>query len=189
MAALAVLNSEFRMMNYEMSARTAAAPLASFYHSAFIIHNSAFLNFGPPAMLPDFPSIITLPVQWGEQDLFGHVNNTVYFRWIESSRIKYLEQIGLSDLMQREQIGPILAAITCNYRRQLNYPDTVEIGSKIVRLGRTSLTMANAVWSTRQQALTADSESTIVVFDYKTQKPTPIPAAIREAIEQFQGKP
>ena len=138
--------------------------------------------------LPDFPSTITLPVQWGEQDLFGHVNNAVYFRWFESSRIKYLEQIGLPDLMTRERIGPILAAIGCNYRRQLTYPDTVEVGSRITRLGRTSLTMVNAIWSQRQQAIVADGESTIVVFDYKTQKPTPIPEEIRAAIEAFEQR-
>jgi acyl-CoA thioester hydrolase len=137
--------------------------------------------------LPDFRSTITLPVQWGEQDLFGHVNNVVYFRWFESSRIKYLEQIGLPDLMTRERIGPILAQIGCNYRRQLTYPDTVEIGSRITRFGRTSFTMVNAIWSQRQQAIVADGESTIVVFDYNAQKPTPIPDAIRTAIELFEA--
>jgi len=137
--------------------------------------------------LPDFRSTITLPVQWSEQDLFGHVNNVVYFRWFESSRIKYLEQIGLPDLMTRERIGPILAAIGCNYRRQLTYPDTVEIGSRITRLGRTSFTMVNAIWSQRQQTIAADGESTIVVFDYNSQKPTPIPDAIRTTIELFEA--
>ena len=49
----------------------------------------------------DYPVVISLPVQWGDQDLFGHVNNVVYFRWYESARIAYLDRIGVSDLMER----------------------------------------------------------------------------------------
>jgi acyl-CoA thioester hydrolase len=128
-----------------------------------------------------------LPVQWGEQDLFGHVNNTVYFRWFESARIAYLERIGLSQLMERERIGPILAAISCNYRRQLTYPDTVEVGSRITRIGRTSMTMAHALRSRRQEAIVADGESTIVAFDYRAQCPIVVPEEIRAAIEKAEG--
>ncbi len=142
----------------------------------------------PSGYLTEFPAIVTLPVQWGEQDLFGHVNNAVYFRWFESSRIAYLDQIGLSQMLERARIGPILAAIGCNYRRQLTFPDTVEVGSRITRLGRSSITMNNALWSQRQQARVADGESTIVVFDYQAQKPIPIPDAIRQAIERFEGR-
>jgi acyl-CoA thioester hydrolase len=139
--------------------------------------------------LSDFPVSIALPVQWGEQDMFGHVNNAVYFRWFESARIAYLERIGLSDLMMENKIGPILAAIGCNYRRQLTYPDTVEIGAMVIKLGRTSVTMAHGLFSRRQQALVADGQSTIVCFDYAVQQPTPIPPQIRLAIERLEGQP
>jgi acyl-CoA thioester hydrolase len=138
--------------------------------------------------LSDFPVVTSWPVQWGDQDLFGHVNNTVYFRWYESARIAYLERIGVSDMMNREQVGPILAAISCNYRRQLNYPDTVEIGSRITRIGRSSATMTHAIWSRQQKALVADGESTIVMFDYQAQRPVPVPAAIRDAIEALERR-
>ena len=67
----------------------------------------------------DYRIVITLPVQWGDQDLFGHVNNTVYFRWFETARVDYLNRIGLARLHGDEEHGPILAHIACNYRRQL----------------------------------------------------------------------
>jgi acyl-CoA thioester hydrolase len=140
------------------------------------------------APLAEFPVAISLPVQWGDQDMFGHVNNAIYFRWYESARIAYLDRIGLSELMDRQRVGPILAAIGCNYRRQLTFPDTVEVGSRITRIGRSSLTMTHAMWSQRQQALVADGESTIVVFDYQTQRPVPVPDAVREAIEKLEGQ-
>ncbi len=139
------------------------------------------------ATLSEFPVSIALPVQWGDQDMFGHVNNTVYFRWFESARIAYLERIGLSDLMTKQRVGPILAAIGCNYRKQLTYPDMVDVGAMVVKLGRTSVTMVHALFSRRQQALIADGQSTIVVFDYETQRPMPVPAEIRAAIEKIEG--
>ncbi len=142
----------------------------------------------PKNALGDYPVVISWPVQWGDQDLFGHVNNTVYFRWYESARIAYLDRIGVSEMMNRERVGPILAAIGCNYRRQLNYPDTVEIGSRITRIGRSSATMAHAIWSRQQRAVVADGESTIVVFDYASQRPVPVPDSIRETIEKLEGR-
>src|SRR5205807_5731796 len=99
----------------------------------------------PADPLEGFPVVLTVAVQWGDQDSFGHVNNTIYFRWFESARIAYLERIGQGQMMNRVGLGPILAAINCNYRKQLKYPDTLLIGAKITRIGNSSLTMTHAI--------------------------------------------
>jgi len=138
--------------------------------------------------LAGFPVVLSLAVQWGDQDAFQHVNNTVYFRWCESARIAYIERIGLTDLMARERIGPILASITCNYRRPLTYPDTVRVGARITRLGRSSMTMEHRVTSDAADNVAADAESTLVVFDYARQAPHPIPDAVRAAIAALEGR-
>jgi acyl-CoA thioester hydrolase len=140
----------------------------------------------PPA-LADFPAQFHLPVQWGDQDAFGHINNVVYFRWFESARISYLEQSGLDPLLTTHNLGPILANVSCNYRRQLLYPDQVTIGAKITRLGRTSLNMSHAVFSHQQQAVVAEGESIVVTFDYQAQTSRPIPPDVREAIRRFEA--
>jgi acyl-CoA thioester hydrolase len=138
--------------------------------------------------LSSFPTIIHLPVQWGDMDSYQHVNNIVHFRWFESARIAYLEQIGLKAMYHGAGIGPILAAIGCNYRRQLTYPDTVAVGARISRIGRTSFEMDHVLVSTAQQAVIADGKSTIVTFDYKSQKPIPVPDDIRARIDQIEGR-
>jgi acyl-CoA thioester hydrolase len=141
-----------------------------------------------PSELAEFPTVIRLPIHWGDQDAFGHVNNTVPIRWFESSRIGYIEQ-GCSRLMKdSRRIGPILASIACNYRRQLHFPDTVRVGARVSRLGRSSLTMEHVVYSETQQAIAADGSSVIVIFNYETNRPTRIPDEVRAAIEQFEGK-
>ncbi len=141
-----------------------------------------------PTELADFPAVIRLPIHWGDQDAFGHVNNTVPIRWFESSRIGYIEQ-GCSVLMKESQkMGPILASVTCNYRRQMHFPDTVRVGARVSRLGRSSLTMEHVVYSETQQAVAADGSSVIVIFNYESNRPTRIPDIVRTAIEALEGK-
>ena len=141
-----------------------------------------------PSELADFPTVIRLPIHWGDQDAFGHVNNTVPIRWFESSRIGYIEQ-GCSVLMKETQkVGPILASISCNYRRQLHFPDTVRVAARVSRLGRSSLTMEHVVYSEAQQAIAGDGTSVIVIFNYETNRPTRIPEDVRAAIERHEGK-
>src|SRR5690349_15768238 len=94
-----------------------------------------------------YPVWIVLPIQWGDQDAFGHVNNTVYLRWFESARIAYGLRVNLTDGSTGRKIGPILAAMSCNYRRQLKFPDTVHVGARITRIGRSSLTMEHCLVS------------------------------------------
>src|SRR4051812_33922381 len=109
------------------------------------------VNSAIPEELAGHPLQITLPVQWGDQDAFGHVNNVVYFRWMESARIEYFRRNGLSDTMAEHGVGPILASIKCDFRRQLLYPDTLQISASIASVGRTSIKMLHRVYSTTQQ--------------------------------------
>ncbi|MEX2560788.1 MAG: thioesterase family protein [Pirellulales bacterium] len=141
-----------------------------------------------PNELSEFPVVVTLPVQWGDQDAFQHVNNTVYFRWFESARIEYMERMGLNDLMDRQRIGAILAAISCNYRRPLTFPDTVHAGARVTRLGRTSLTMEHRLYSEAHKMVAADGESTLVIFDYNSERPHAIPDEVRAAIAELEKK-
>ncbi len=145
-------------------------------------------DFDKPAELNEYPVVIALPIQWGDQDAFGHVNNVVHIRWFESARIAYMEAFGQQEMIKRTKLGPILASITCHYRRQLTYPDTVLIGARISEIGRSSMKMAHAVYSQTQQALAADGHSTIVMFNYETQRPQRIAVEMRQAIEKLEGK-
>ena len=139
-------------------------------------------------LLSGFPVVVTLPVQWGEQDMYGHVNNTIHFRWYETARVAYAGRVGFDQLLKTVGIGPILAAINCNYRKQVKFPDTIQIGARVTRLGKSSLTMQHHAVSLAQQVVVADGDSTIVCFSYRDQRPTPIPADMRAVIETLEGK-
>lgn len=141
-----------------------------------------------PAELAEFRSIIRLPVQWGDQDAFGHVNNVVYFRWFESSRIAYFEQSGINKPMETAGLGPILASIKCNYRQQIVYPDVVLIGAKITGFRNSSLTMVHMLYSERLARIAADSDSVIVAFDYQANNSRRIPDPARSVIDAFEAQ-
>ena len=140
------------------------------------------------AALAGFPVHLTLPVQWGDQDAFRHVNNTVYFRWFESVRIAYWARIGVDALMKTTNVGPILASVSCDYRRQITFPDTVHLGARVVRIGRSSVAMEYRVVSEAARALAAEGASTVVVFDYSAAHSTPLPDAVRQAIADVEGR-
>ena len=128
---------------------------------------------------------MSLSILWGDMDAFQHVNNTASIRWFESSRIRILEHPDLSIVLEAEGVAPLLASVSCNYRRQLRYPDTVHIGSKVSRLGNTSLTIQHAVVSEQQDCIASDGHSVVVCFDYKTQRPVRIPDKLRDAVERM----
>jgi len=138
--------------------------------------------------LARLPVLVTIPVQWGDQDFFGHVNNVMYFRWMESARIEYFRLGGLSDMMSRHGAGPILASIKCDFRRQLTYPDTLLISASVVSIGRTSMKMVHLVYSTAQQAVAAEGDSVLVAFDYKSQHPVLVADDIRAKIDAIEGR-
>jgi acyl-CoA thioester hydrolase len=102
--------------------------------------------------------------------------------------VAYLDQSLTEQGRLPPGVGPILAAINCNYRRQVIYPDTVEVGARITRLGNSSLTMQHHLVSHTHGKMAAEGESVVVMFDYEAQRPVRISADIRKAIERFEGR-
>lgn len=139
--------------------------------------------------LDDFPIRLELPVLWGNQDLFGHVNNCIHIRWFESSRVAYWDA-GIGELMKSAgNLGPILANVTCNYKSQIRYPDTVHVGASVRKLGRTSLTMEHVVYCENGSKLAAEGQSIVVLFDYDKQRPVRFPEEMIATIEEIEGGP
>lgn len=141
------------------------------------------------AVLEQSLKITSLPVQWGDQDAFGHVNNVVYFRWFESARVDVLEVFQPTLGLNNTGIGPILASIHCHYRRQLYSPDVVHIGSRITRIGRSSLDISHVVCSENQNQVVAEGVSVLVIYDYPSGRPIRIPETLRRQLDAVSAMP
>jgi len=139
-------------------------------------------------LLADFPVVTTIPLLWGDLDAFGHVNNLAYMRWDETARVEYLFPIGLFPPLPPSGVAPILASMKCDYKRVLNYPDTVYVGTRIARIGKSSLQMLHRIVSRNLDEIAAEVDSTLVMLDYPRNKPVTVPADVRTVIGALEGK-
>lgn len=135
--------------------------------------------------LSGFPVVIDLPVAWGEMDAFQHVNNIVYFRYFESVRMACFERIGLTEMLESEGVGPILASTQCRFRLPLTYPDTVAVGARIEDVSEDRFTMRYRVVSHRHGRIAADGDGLIVTYDYRAGTKVPVPEELRRRIAEL----
>jgi len=134
------------------------------------------------ALLEGFSVVVELPILWGDEDSFAHVNNVAYLRWCETGRVEYLRRIGMFPETPPRGVGPIIASITCHYRRPLNYPDVVAVGTRVKSIGNSSFKMEQRIVSRNLNEVAADAESTMVTLDYAAGKPVRVPDEVRAAI-------
>lgn len=136
----------------------------------------------------EFPVVLEIPVAWGDMDAMGHVNNTVYFRYFESVRIAYFEQVGFLEEMERSGVGPILASTRCRFRIPLTFPDRVLVGASATNVEPDRFVMLYRIASERHDAVAAEGEGLIVSFDYRRQAKAPLPPSVRRRIDELEGK-
>ena len=138
-------------------------------------------------ILRGFPVIVEFPVAWGEMDVQKHVNNVVYFRYIENARIAYYDRIGAWQMMEETGVGTVLASTQCRYRIPLTYPDTISVGAKVTRIEADRFTMEYRVVSHRLQKLAAEGKGVLVAYDFLENRKTPLPEELRKNIVALEA--
>lgn len=133
-------------------------------------------------LLKGLPVVIEIPVVWGDMDAFQHVNNIIYFRYFESVRIAYFEQVGFFEVLEEIGIGPILASTQCKFKAPLSYPDTISVGTHVSNLQEDRFLMTYRVVSHRMQRIAAEGDGLIVAYNYRENKKAPLPDQVRSRI-------
>jgi acyl-CoA thioester hydrolase len=133
-------------------------------------------------LISTYPVVIEIPIAWGDMDAFQHVNNTVYLKYFESARISYFEKIGFFEVMNKTNIGPILASTQCRYKIPLTYPDHVTVGAKVETIEKDRFIMKYVVISHKHKKIAASGEGVLVTFDYQNNIKSLIPEEIRKRI-------
>lgn len=136
--------------------------------------------------LEDFQVRVEIPVQWGEMDAAGHVNNVIYLRWCESVRIAYFEQVGI-DLSFKNGVGPILGWQDCKYIFPMTYPDRALLGVKVEEIKKDRFMMLVHVYSEKHERLATISRQAIVPYDYEKLAKAPIPENWLRNIKALEG--
>lgn len=131
-------------------------------------------------MNPDAKLIHTtrMPVRWGDMDAYGHVNNTVYFRYFEQARVEWLERMG-SRVSSDEPVGPVIINASCTFFAPVNYPATVVIEMYAGDPGRTSVMTWYKLFVEGDERVYAEGAAKTVWMDTRTGKSAPIPDEVR----------
>lgn len=127
---------------------------------------------------------LDIPVAWGEQDAFGHVNNVVYFRYFESVRMLFLERIGVLRSHAEDQVGVILASTTCDFLKPVVWPQRLTVRTSCSHIGTTSFTMDYLITNEAGGSV-AKGTSVQVMYDYRSSAKVAVPLSIRNAITQL----
>ena len=116
------------------------------------------------------------PVRWGDMDMLGHVNNTVYFRYMEQARIEWLYAASTTGGYVPGGSGPVIVNASCTFEQPLVYPGDVEVRMYLGNPGRTSVGSYYELYKDGRRH--AEGAAKIVWIDFATGRPTPLPEAI-----------
>ncbi|MFN4258740.1 MAG: acyl-CoA thioesterase [Gemmataceae bacterium] len=139
-------------------------------------------------LLADFPVVIEQAVVWGEMDAYQHVNNTVYFRYLENARLEYFRRLRWLEYENETGIGPILAATQARFRKPLTYPDTICIGARVSAIDTDRFTMTHRIVSKQLRAVATEGEGIIVSYHYVRGCKVPLPEELRQRIEALEAQ-
>ena len=123
-----------------------------------------------------------MSIRWGDMDALGHVNNTVYFRYLETARIDWLQSIRCNPDPQGH--GPVIANAFCNFYRQLEYPGAIVAKLYVSDPGRTTF----ETWCTLERTdqpgvISAAGGATVIWVDFPKQKAIDLPDWVREVVQ------
>jgi acyl-CoA thioester hydrolase len=121
-------------------------------------------------------------------DALGHVNNVVYFRYFESSRVAYIDELGWRPIQKSTGIGFILQTVQARFRRPLVYPDTIHVSSRLSSLESDRFTLVHEVFSESLQDIAAVGEGTIVIYDYAAGTKVPMPDGLAHRIRTLEAR-
>lgn len=137
-----------------------------------------------PSTRADYRYFQTITTRWQDNDAFGHVNNVVYYSWIDTAVNMFLIEQGILELGASEIVG-VVAETNLRYLREIAYPDPITVGVRVDRLGTSSVRYVSAVFRADDDIASAEGFFVHVYVRRATMRSTPIPQAQRAAFESI----
>ena len=133
-------------------------------------------------MTPKLVHTMRMPIRWGDMDAMGHVNNTIYFRYFETARIDWLDQIACAP--DPGGNGPVIINAHCSFLKQLKYPGEIEVSTLVGPPGRSSFEMVHEIRVVGADGaagpLHAQGGAKVVWVNFPAEKSVPLPQQIVE---------
>ena len=125
-----------------------------------------------------------LATRWRDNDIYGHVNNVVYYEWFDSAANRLLIEHGGLDIHNGESIAFVVSS-GCDYHAPVAYPDHIEVGITIAKLGNSSLNYELAIFKRGEDSALASGHFVHVFVDRSTGRVVPVPARTKTALERI----
>ena len=132
----------------------------------------------------DYPHFLSIPTRWKDNDIYGHVNNVVYYSYFDTVINEYLIRVGGLDINDSPIIG-VCAESFCRFKASFAFPDTVEAGMRVGELRNRSVRYEIGLFRERLDEAAAVGHFVHVFVDRETMSPTPIPGQMRDALERL----
>jgi len=129
----------------------------------------------------------TLQVRFRDIDAFRHVNNAVFFSYVELARIRYLLDV-LEPDRPFDRLPLILARVELDYRSPITFGEEVEVETRVVRIGRSSIAMDHRMVARPEGRLAGDVQTVLVTYDYESARPMPVPDDWRRRIGGYERR-
>jgi acyl-CoA thioester hydrolase len=133
----------------------------------------------------DYPHIVTIPTRWMDNDIYGHVNNVIYYALFDTAINQYLIAAGGLDIGGGQVIG-VAAETHCRFLRSLSFPEVAEVGLRVGKLGNSSVRYELGIFTQQDGGLAAVGYFVHVFVDRATRRAVPIPAGLRAALARLQ---
>ena len=132
----------------------------------------------------DYKYFLDIPTRWMDNDIYGHVNNVVYYSYVDTVANEYLIREGSFDIHNDSVIG-VAVESHCNYFRPVEFPEHIEAGLRVGHLGNTSVRYEIGLFTAPHETASAAAHFVHVFVDRNSNKPEPIPTKLRQALEKI----
>jgi acyl-CoA thioester hydrolase len=132
-----------------------------------------------------YPVWREIATRWGDNDVYGHVNNVVHYSWFDTAVNAWLIEAGLLDVEKGDPIG-LVVETGCRYAAALAYPEPVEIGLGVEHLGRSSVRYRIGVFAKGADLPAAEGHFVHVYVGRASRRPAPLPEAWRAKLESIR---
>ncbi|KLE35671.1 acyl-CoA thioesterase [Aurantiacibacter luteus] len=135
----------------------------------------------PPRARAHYRAWRTIPTRWADNDVYGHVNNVVYYGWFDTAVNAELVARGVLDIAGGRTIG-LVVETGCRYFAPLAFPQVVEAGVRVAHIGTSSVRYEVGIFAEGSDAAAAEGHFVHVYVDRETRRPVPLPLDWREAL-------
>lgn len=132
----------------------------------------------------EFKLSLELRIDWSDLDMYQHVNNLTFVRFMQSGRVNFWEATGLGELFLKTNRGPILVSTHCDFKKSLHYPGKAIIKTRLAYLKNSSFGLDHLILNENNEVC-AEGRDVAACYDFNTNETYPIPEDLRAVMNKF----